>query len=67
MVKINQTSTTNMVKLLIDLPTDLHQKLSVSASLRGESMKAIVIKALEAELDEDRDKKNLEKLWGKKK
>jgi predicted HicB family RNase H-like nuclease len=54
-------------KLTIDIDEVLHQKLSVVSALRGISMKDIVVTALEKELDEDRDKKNLEKLWGKKK
>ncbi len=53
-------------KLLVDIPDDLHKKLSIIAASREVSMKDIVIKALETELDDDRDKKNLEKLWGKK-
>lgn len=64
--KDEENSDTKMVKLLVDIPEDLHKKLSVAAPLRGVSMKSIVIKALESELNEDRDKKNLEKLWGKR-
>lgn len=55
-----------MAKLLVDIPENLHKKLSIASTVRGVSMKDIVIKALETELNDDRDKKNLEKLWGKK-
>jgi len=54
-------------KLLVDIPDELHMKLSIIASSRGVSMKDIVIQALETELDDDRDKKNIEKIMGKRK
>jgi|APSaa5957512535_1039671.scaffolds.fasta_scaffold148835_1 hypothetical protein len=56
-----------MTKLTVDIDDDLHHKLTITSSIRKVSMKDIVEKALETELDDDRDKKNLEKIMGKRK
>lgn len=61
-ILINMTKT-----FVVELPDEIHKKLSVVASSRGVSMKEIVLKALDKELNDDRDKKNIEALWGKKK
>jgi len=55
------------MKMTVDIPEELAKKLSITATIRGVSNKDIVIKALESELNDDRDSKNLQKLWGKKK
>lgn len=51
---------------VVDLPTEIYLKLGVIASSRGVSMKSVILKALDKELNDDRDKKNIEALWGKK-
>jgi predicted HicB family RNase H-like nuclease len=56
-----------MTKLTVNIDDDLHHKLTISASIRKVSMKEIVEKALESELNDNRDKKNLERIWGSKK
>jgi metal-responsive CopG/Arc/MetJ family transcriptional regulator len=45
----------NLVRITVDLPTDLQKKIKMIAALQGKSMREVIIEAIEQELQANKN------------